>query len=757
MATEDHGVPFRDAARVWARVALLSFGGPAGQIAVMHRILVEEKKWIGETRFLHALNYCMLLPGPEAHQLAIYIGWLLHRTRGGILAGTLFVLPGLISLGLLSWLYAVYANIGGVQGLFFGLKAAVLAVVLEAVMRVGRRALKSWAMVWIAALAFVALFLFAVPFPVVIATAALIGFVGHAARLRSFEQSKSKTPASELNERAAAIDTAFGRRTPGHLRPSLLRLIKVALIGLSVWLGPVLILVATLGAHNVFSTIGLFNSRMAIVTFGGAYSVLAYMAQQAVEHYHWLKPSEMLVGLGFAETTPGPLISVVQFVAYMAALSVKDAIMAAHGAQHYDAKSLTEYLNLINKASLMIPGSTHEIVRGLAYSQGIAKTALGSSDEQNILMIAFLNRMGLPGTRGGTNLSAAMTRSIPGVFGSGLLKGESYESLAAQGMIDAQGHAKVFTDGKFDTMKWMGLLSDYVAREFASHPEAVARQDIMKNFQRSYGSIGDRAVSVLSSPQAIEQMRTMAAQMQQFGGFEGMQQIFKDESVAQQYQNAMTNLQSAMVELGLTLLPTVTKALQRFNSYMGELIDWMTKNPGQVKQYAKDVAYFAAALIGLGAISVATSAVIGLTTVIGGLKNTAAKAYGVAGLGSAKGWLGGAGMATAAGAVGYGLGTLAYDNFIQGTSFDENSGRQIAQIMAFLGSQTAKDALAANRDYARPGVARGTIVHTQINLDGKKIAKVVTEHQGRMVGKPSTGINTFDGRMHLTPAGSGGF
>ena len=441
--------------------------------------------------------------------------------------------------------------------------------------------------------------------------------------------------------------------------------------------------------------------------------------------------------------------------------SVKDAIMAAHGAQHYDAKSLTTYLDLINKASLFIPGSTHEIVRGLAYSQGVAKTALGSSDEQNILMIALLNRMGFPGTRGGTNLAAAMTRTIPGVFGSGLLKGKSNEALAAMGMIDAQGHAKVFTDGKFDTTKWMGLMSDYVTREFASHPEAVARQDIMKNFQRAYGTIGSRPAALLSSPQAIEQWRTMGEQMQQFGGFEGMQQIFKDESVAQQYQNAMTNMQSAMVELGLTLLPTVTKALQKFNSYMGELIDWMTKNPGQVKQYAKDVAYFAAALIGLGAISVATSAVIGLTTVIGGLKNAAAASYGAAGLGSAKGLLGGAVSLGGAAGIGYGLGTLAYGNFIQGTSFDENSGRQIAQIMAFLGSQTAKDALAANRDYARPGVARGTIVHAQgagdVYLDGRKVGIILRPHIIGRPGQPQTGISTFDGRMHLTPAGSGGF
>jgi len=314
-----HGVSFREAFWVWVRVAALSFGGPAGQIAVMHRILVEEKRWIGETRFLHALNYCMLLPGPEAHQLAVYIGWLLHRTRGGIVAGTLFVLPGLICLGVLSWIYAAFGNVGAVQALFFGLKAAVLAVVLEAVVRVGRRALKSRAMVALAALAFIGIFFFAVPFPVIIAVAAAIGFAGNAAGLEWFRASGGHGPAGKGGEGPAAIDEAFAREIPEHVRPSLPRLVKVAVIGLAVWLGPLLLLLAAVGPENVFTTIAAFNAKMAVVTFGGAYAVLAYMAQQAVENYHWLKPDEMLVGLGFAETTPGPLISVVQFVGFMAA------------------------------------------------------------------------------------------------------------------------------------------------------------------------------------------------------------------------------------------------------------------------------------------------------------------------------------------------------------------------------------------------------------------------------------------------------
>ena len=314
-----HGVSFREAFWVWARVAALSFGGPAGQIAVMHRIFVEEKRWIGETRFLHALNYCMLLPGPEAHQLAVYIGWLLHRTRGGIVAGTLFVLPGLICLGVLSWIYAAFGEIGTVQALFFGLKAAVLAVVLEAVVRVGRRALKSRAMVALAALAFIGIFFFGVPFPIIIAAAAVIGFTGNAAGLEWFRASGGHGPAASGDEGPAAIDEAFARNIPEHVRPSLPRLLKVAVIGLTVWLGPLLVLLAAVGPDNVFTTIAAFNAKMAVVTFGGAYAVLAYMAQQAVENYHWLKPDEMLVGLGFAETTPGPLISVVQFVGFMAA------------------------------------------------------------------------------------------------------------------------------------------------------------------------------------------------------------------------------------------------------------------------------------------------------------------------------------------------------------------------------------------------------------------------------------------------------
>lgn len=311
-------VPFSEAVGTWARIAALSFGGPAGQIAVMHRILVEEKRWISEARFLHALNYCMLLPGPEAHELAIYIGWLLHRVRGGLVAGILFVLPGVFVLTALSLVYAEFGQVGGVQALFLGLKAAVLAVVMESVIRVGRRALKQKWLILVAALAFVAIFAFAIPFPLIVLSAALIGFSAKCAGLPMPSASHGSLQARTI-ENAAVVDAMFARATPEHVRPSIGRFIKSAAIGALVWLGPLALLLVLLGPTNVFTAIAAFNSKMAVVTFGGAYAVLAYMAQQAVEHYHWLKPGEMLVGLGFAETTPGPLICVVQFVGFMAA------------------------------------------------------------------------------------------------------------------------------------------------------------------------------------------------------------------------------------------------------------------------------------------------------------------------------------------------------------------------------------------------------------------------------------------------------
>ncbi|UCI08755.1 chromate efflux transporter [Mesorhizobium sp. B1-1-8] len=313
----EHGISFGEAVRVWARVAALSFGGPAGQIAVMHRILVEEKRWIGETRFLHALNYCMLLPGPEAQQLAIYIGWLLHKTKGGLVAGVLFVLPGVVAIMALSWIYAIFGNVGAVQALFFGLKAAVLAIVLEAVVRVGKRALRNNVMVLLAAAAFIAIFFFHAPFPLIILTAAVIGYIGGRSGLAPFMAGNGHGKVG--GKQVTDADTALGEGIPDHARPTVGWSLKVAAIFLVLWFAPVLGLLAFFGTGNVFTDIAVFFSKMAVVTFGGAYAVLAYVAQQAVTTYGWLKPGEMLDGLGMAETTPGPLIMVTQFVGFMGA------------------------------------------------------------------------------------------------------------------------------------------------------------------------------------------------------------------------------------------------------------------------------------------------------------------------------------------------------------------------------------------------------------------------------------------------------
>src|SRR4051812_25023276 len=324
VAPRPHGVPFAEAVRTWARVAALSFGGPAGQIAVMHRILVEEKRWIGEGRFLHALNYCMLLPGPEAQQLAVYIGWLLHRTAGGLVAGTLFVLPGYVALMALSVVYAAFGKVCAVQALFFGLKAAVLAVVLEAVVRIGRRALRNRAMVGVAAAAFVGIFFLKLPFPLIVLAAGVVGFLGARAGVPAFLTGGGHGPGKGAV--LADADPALGEALPVHARPDLGWALRVAAVCLLLWLGPVLTLLAALGPGATFTQVAVFFGKMAVVIFGGAYAVLAYVAQAAVETYGWLRPGEMLDGLGMAETTPGPLIIVTQFVGFMAAFRSPGAL-----------------------------------------------------------------------------------------------------------------------------------------------------------------------------------------------------------------------------------------------------------------------------------------------------------------------------------------------------------------------------------------------------------------------------------------------
>jgi chromate transporter len=305
---------FGDALRVWTRVALQSFGGPAGQIAVMHRILVDEKRWISEERFLHALSYCMLLPGPEAQQLATYVGWLLHRTRGGLAAGALFVLPGFVAILALSLIYAAYAHVPLVDGVFFGIKSAVLALVLEALLRIGRRALVHRVQLGIAALAFAAIFFFGAPFPWIIASAVALGLIG--ARLAPDMLREARPAASGSS---ALADALLDRQRPAHTLPSTSRALAVAAVYLVLWWTPAVLLAALRGTHDIFTTIAFFFGKVAAVTFGGAYAVLPYVAQQAVETHGWLTPGEMLDGLGMAETTPGPLIMVVQFVGFLGA------------------------------------------------------------------------------------------------------------------------------------------------------------------------------------------------------------------------------------------------------------------------------------------------------------------------------------------------------------------------------------------------------------------------------------------------------
>jgi chromate transporter len=304
---------FAEAFRFWVKLGFISFGGPTGQIAIMQAELVEKKKWISQSRFLHALNFCMLLPGPEAQQLAIYIGWLLHKTWGGIVAGTFFVIPSIFILWGLSLIYAAFGNVPWIAAIFYGLKPAVTAIVLTAVIRIGRKALKNEVMWTLAALAFIGIYFFKVPFPAIILTAGVIGFAGGLLWKSKFEN------ASKENSTSAVSVISDEQESPVHARPNLARALWVSIAWLTLWLTPTAILGAIRGWDSTLFKEGLFFSKAAVVTFGGAYAVLPYVTQQALFHYGWLKPGQMMDGLGLAETTPGPLIMVLQFVGFMGA------------------------------------------------------------------------------------------------------------------------------------------------------------------------------------------------------------------------------------------------------------------------------------------------------------------------------------------------------------------------------------------------------------------------------------------------------
>ena len=310
-------VPTRaEAFRYWLKLGFVSFGGPAGQIAIMHHDLVESKRWISEQRFLHALNYCMVLPGPEAQQLATYIGWLLHRTWGGVVAGALFVLPSLAILIALSWLYLAFGHVPAVAGVLYGVKPAVVAIVLHAAWRIGTRALKRPVLWVIAALAFIAIFAFSAPFPAIVLAAAIIGYVGGRVAPSQFAPGGAHGVAKAMHARAIIDDDT---PTPPHALFSWPRLLRVALVCLALWAAALAALIALQGAETPLARMATFFTKAAFLTFGGAYAVLPYVYQGAVETFTWLTPEQMIDGLALGETTPGPLIMIVAFVGFVGA------------------------------------------------------------------------------------------------------------------------------------------------------------------------------------------------------------------------------------------------------------------------------------------------------------------------------------------------------------------------------------------------------------------------------------------------------
>jgi chromate transporter len=308
-----HDVSFREAARFWIKLGFINFGGPTGQIAIMHDELVERRKWISNGRFLHALNYCMLLPGPEAQQLAIYVGWLLHKVRGGILAGVAFVLPAFFLILGLSYVYMTYGEVTWVSGVFYGLSAAVIGLVAAAVIRIGEKALRNPAMYAIAGAAFLAVFVFHVTFPLVVIAAGVLGLLAGPRWPNTFAISQGH---GEGDEKTAISDQGSAG---AHTDVSLRRSMKVLAVGLTVWFGPLILIALWRSSGDTLTQEAWFFSKAAMVTFGGAYAVLAYINQAAVSQFHWLLPNQVVAGLGLAESTPGPLIMVTEFVGFVGA------------------------------------------------------------------------------------------------------------------------------------------------------------------------------------------------------------------------------------------------------------------------------------------------------------------------------------------------------------------------------------------------------------------------------------------------------
>ena len=363
----------------WLKLGFISFGGPAGQIAIMHQDLVEKKRWISERRFLHALNYCMVLPGPEAQQLAVYIGWLMHKTWGGIIAGTLFVLPSLFILIFLSWIYLAFGNVPAVAGILYGIKPAVVAIVLFASYRIGSRALKNGVLWGMAAAAFLAIFAFNVPFPAIVLAAGLIGYIGGRVAPEKFATGGGHGKAKDgFGAALIADDTP----TPAHARFSWARLLRIAFVGAAIWAAAMLLLVEQFGWQGVYTQMGWFFTKAALLTFGGAYAVLPYVYQGAVEHYHWLTPLQMMDGLALGETTPGPLIMVVAFVGFVGgwsrALFGPDALFLAAAS----AASVVTFFTFLPSFIFIFLGgplveSTHGDLKFTAPLTGITAAVVG--------------------------------------------------------------------------------------------------------------------------------------------------------------------------------------------------------------------------------------------------------------------------------------------------------------------------------------------------------------------------------------------
>jgi chromate transporter len=368
-----------EAFRYWLRLGCISFGGPAGQIALMHRELVDEKRWISEQRFLHALNYCMVLPGPEAQQLATYIGWLLHRTWGGVVAGALFVLPSLVVLVALSWLYLAFGNVPAVAGILYGIKPAVTAIVLQAAWRIGGRALRHPVLWAVAAAAFVAIFAFGVPFPAIVAGAGLVGAIGGRMVPAAFAAGSGHRGTGGAHPPAVIDDDT---PTPAHARFRWSRLARVAGVCIALWLVALALLVAAWGPGATLPRMGWFFTKAALLTFGGAYAVLPYVYQGAVETYAWLTPAQMIDGLALGETTPGPLIMVVAFVGFVGGWTRQvfgpDALAVAGIA----AAAVATFFTFLPSFLFILAGgplveSTHGRIRYTAPLTGITAAVVG--------------------------------------------------------------------------------------------------------------------------------------------------------------------------------------------------------------------------------------------------------------------------------------------------------------------------------------------------------------------------------------------